>query len=175
MVAVIAPCPLCDDWMLEDDEVVVFAHHYGREDTIAHSMCIDKLASDIELSSTVEEVRSCIDRYYIGNPVGGSLHIVTDDYNYDDCHVLFCLEFAEGHGDPSEPPDPLGAALAKKLLSMSLVDRVASNDHEFCICGHAMSLHSQWSEDGLSGYSRTGVCAVLSCSCRDGHVEVVKP
>lgn len=48
-----------------------------------------------------------------GNWCGGSLHIVLDDGNLETCHVQFCLDHAEEHGDEK------GVKLAKALLELT--------------------------------------------------------
>ncbi len=48
-----------------------------------------------------------------GNGCGGSLHIVLDDGNLETCHVQFCLDWAEEHGDEK------GIELAKALLDLT--------------------------------------------------------
>lgn len=167
-------CPLCDEWLEGDADVAVFAASPVLDNTLAHRSCIGRLADDIEHAETVEEVRDCVDRYCRGaNETGGSLHIVLDDYGYDDSALRWCIERAEEGSedepwdfDSSGPPDPLGAALGRKLLGMSLVDRAAANDARSCAtCGHALSLHHWTHPSGRWGYSCCGPCEIEGCDC----------
>ena len=52
-----------------------------------------------------------------GNSVGGSLHLVLDDPNYDDGSVRYCLELAR------ERDDQDGIVLAHLLLAMTRTQR----------------------------------------------------
>lgn len=138
----------------------------------------------IEAARTVEELAVCIDAYYgtPGNESGGSLHNVLDDFGYDDSTVRWCVEHAEatfvfGGGarpDESAEPDPVGAALGRKLLEFTVEDRAAANDRERCECGHAMSLHNWW-EDGAVGLSSAGPCEAATCGCKDAVVADYVP
>jgi hypothetical protein len=47
----------------------------------------------------------------------GSLHVVLDDGNVEDCHVEFCIAHAEQSGDTE------GAELGRVLLQMSKTQR----------------------------------------------------
>lgn len=62
---------------------------------------------------TIPDVIPMIREYYKTNPVGGSLHIVLDDYNWHPCHVRWCKNYATEEGDTA------GAALADMLLLLS--------------------------------------------------------
>jgi hypothetical protein len=53
-----------------------------------------------------------------GNECWGSLHIVLDDYNIEDHHVEFCIEWAEKKNDID------GADLARLLLRMTKTQRL---------------------------------------------------
>jgi hypothetical protein len=112
-----------------------------------------------------------------GNETGGSLHIVMDDFNYEDEHVRHCVEHAEatfipGAGarpDWHKEADPAGAAVARMLLTLSIEERAAINDARRCRCGHAMSLHHE--DHGSWGLSCTGRCRSQTCPCE--HAEQV--
>lgn len=67
----------------------------------------------------VPEVLPLVRAYYQkpGNGVGGNLHIVLDDGNVEDSHVLFCLECAEQEGDAD------GIQLCQMLLQMTKTQR----------------------------------------------------
>ena len=69
---------------------------------------------------TVPEVLPLAECYYglPGNGVGGSLHIVLDDENIENGHVLFCWEQAIHTGDGP------GEYLAWLLLGMSETQRL---------------------------------------------------
>ncbi len=60
-----------------------------------------------------------IRRYYAkpGNEVGGNLHAILDDPNFEDRDVLFCLTCAENRGDAD------GVAIGKILLMMTKTQR----------------------------------------------------
>lgn len=66
---------------------------------------------------TVPEFRRVAEQYAKEHPVGGSLHIVTDDGNLEDDNVRFCLEYALKDGDY------YGACLALLLLHMTKTQR----------------------------------------------------
>ena len=66
---------------------------------------------------TIPEFRRVAQQYAIDNPVGGSLHIVTDDSNLQDQHVSYCLDHALEKGDH------YGACLALLLLHMTKTQR----------------------------------------------------
>lgn len=149
----------------------------------------------IEAARTVEGLAACIDAYRSANPpsafpgaprarrarAGGSLHIVLDDFAYDDSTVRWCVEYAEAAviaargGRPAEhkEADPVSAALGRKLLEFTVEDRAAANDRERCECGHAMSLHSWWDPGGGYGYSRKGPCESSTCGCQDAVLAAV--
>ena len=67
---------------------------------------------------TIPDVMPLVDAYYCKNPTGGSLHIVLDDGNVDDSHVVFCLKRAEENNDLD------GVRIAKLLLRMSKTQRL---------------------------------------------------
>jgi len=72
----------------------------------------------IEHVSIRDALMLCKKFYSIpGNECGGSLHIVLDDGNLEDDHVLFCVRYAQ------ENDDPLGFLVAKVLLALSEPDR----------------------------------------------------
>jgi len=52
-----------------------------------------------------------------GNGVGGSLHIYTDDGNYEREHIEFCRVYAR------ENNDLLGELLARELLKLTVGER----------------------------------------------------
>ncbi len=54
-----------------------------------------------------------IQQYYLSHPVGGSLHIVLDDGNWERHHIHWCAGYACGKGDDE------GDDLAELLLSMN--------------------------------------------------------
>lgn len=68
---------------------------------------------------TVPEVLLLVREYLAkgGNSAGGSLHIVLEDGNVEDCHVEFCLGFAKERGDVD------GERIAGLLLQMSRTQR----------------------------------------------------
>lgn len=136
-----------------------------------HRLSTEEIAfiAEVERSSTVDEVAECIRAYYedLDNPTGGALHIVLDDFNYEDASVEHCIEWAE-RGGRGVPPDPLGAALGRRLLTMSLAERAAANYPALCsLCGHSMSLHYR-AISPTAGMSCQGRCRVDGCGCEDG-------
>lgn len=68
---------------------------------------------------TIPEVVALLKVYCAkpGNGVGGALHIVLDDGNIDDRHVLWCKAHATEIGDQD------GAVIAEKLVSMTKTQR----------------------------------------------------
>lgn len=66
---------------------------------------------------TVPEFRRVAEQYAKDHPVGGSLHIVTDDSNLEDDSVRSCLNYALERGDH------YGACLALLLLHMTKTQR----------------------------------------------------
>lgn len=68
---------------------------------------------------TIPEVLPLVRAYYAkpGNSVGGSLHIVLEDYNVADSNVEWCRTNAWEKGDKD------GVALAEMLLLMSRTQR----------------------------------------------------
>lgn len=68
---------------------------------------------------TVPDVLPLARDYYArdGNGTGGSLHVVLEDGNLADAHILFCWDYAEERGDVE------GAHLARVLLHMSKTQR----------------------------------------------------
>lgn len=71
------------------------------------------------MKPTVPEVLKLVQAYYAkpGNGVGGSLHIVLDDGNLHNDHILYCREYAR------EKKDEDGIILADLLLLMSKTQR----------------------------------------------------
>jgi hypothetical protein len=71
---------------------------------------------------TIPQVLPLLERYYSlpGNSVGGVLHVVLEDGNVDDGHVLGCCDRALHE---SEPLVHEGAALALVLLAVSKTQR----------------------------------------------------
>lgn len=67
---------------------------------------------------TVPEVIERFAAYHLENPVWGSLHIVLEDFNIDDSHVQFCVDYAIKSGDKE------GEELGKILLQMSKSQRL---------------------------------------------------
>lgn len=67
---------------------------------------------------TVPEVLDRFEAYHLNNPVWGSLHIVLEDFNVHDSHVLLCIEDAERTGDQE------GLELGQILLQMSKSQRL---------------------------------------------------
>jgi len=61
-------------------------------------------------------IKLCGD-YYEKEPVGGSLHIVLDDGNLKDCHIIWCEGYACGAEDDE------GKDIASLMLNMSMTQR----------------------------------------------------
>jgi hypothetical protein len=68
---------------------------------------------------TVLEVLPLVRAYYekSDNIVGGNLHLILDDANVEDQHVLFCLGIANERNDDD------GVRIAELLLRMSKTQR----------------------------------------------------
>lgn len=66
---------------------------------------------------TIPEVLPRFEAYYAMHPSWGSLHIVLEDGNVEDGHVISCIKWAEERGDIE------GKALAEILLTMSKTQR----------------------------------------------------
>jgi len=68
---------------------------------------------------TVPQILPLVNKYYsrIGNGSGGNLHIVLDDGNVEDHHVLFCKKQC------IEKNDVEGVLLSNLLLEMSKTQR----------------------------------------------------
>ena len=68
----------------------------------------------------VPDVEPLVRAYYAlpGNDMGGSLHIVLEDGNVADHHVMSCIDFAR------ERVDEDGMWLARVLLTMSRTQRL---------------------------------------------------
>jgi len=68
-----------------------------------------------------------IRRYYDAEPVGGSLHIVLDDLNWERHHITWCAGYACGK------EDGFGNDLASLMLAMSdaQLQRVADRYQEW--------------------------------------------
>lgn len=73
---------------------------------------------------TPEQVAPLIAWYYTlpGCSVGGALHVVLDDFNVEDRHVIWASGYASGQGDTC------GAELAGLLERMSEADRQRAID-----------------------------------------------
>ena len=71
----------------------------------------------IDPKPTVPEVLPIALEYYEDHPMGGSLHVVLEDGNVADKHVLMCAEWAAEKGDVP------GLRLARILLRMSRPQR----------------------------------------------------
>lgn len=56
-----------------------------------------------------------------GCAAGGLLHIVLDDYNYEDGHLLWCLKECRKH--PENEESELGALICIRLLDMTMEER----------------------------------------------------
>lgn len=69
------------------------------------------------MKPTIPEVVERFRAYHRFNPVWGSLHIVLDDGNVSDAHVLFCVAEARSRNDAE------GERLALILLEMSRTQR----------------------------------------------------
>ncbi|MNB58588.1 hypothetical protein D3C87_598700 [compost metagenome] len=67
---------------------------------------------------TVPEVIERFAAYHMDYPVWGSLHIVLEDFNVDNHHVEWCIEYAIKEGDKE------GEELGKILLQMSKSQRL---------------------------------------------------
>jgi hypothetical protein len=73
----------------------------------------------MEQKLTVLDVRPVAEAYYqAGHVCGGNLHIVLDDGNVEDGHVLFCKKAAHEAGDA------VGEQLADLLLQLSKTQRM---------------------------------------------------
>ena len=97
-----------------------------------------------------------------GNSTGGAVHIVSDDFNYADSHVQWCIEQAEADGDEA------GAAVARMLLALPRPERALACVPMRCKnCGHSTSLHHRDHPSGRYGYSSEGPCRVPECPCQD--------
>lgn len=59
-----------------------------------------------------------IDELYEYNGVGCCLHIVTDDYNYEDAHVQYCLECARKNNHV------LCIEIAERLSALTETERI---------------------------------------------------
>lgn len=72
----------------------------------------------VEVSKpTIPQVKDRFLAYLTKHPTWGSLHIVLDDGNIENCHVTWCIKYAQERGDTE------GAELGKILLSMSETQR----------------------------------------------------
>lgn len=79
----------------------------------------EDLPDDFDPSEEAKSLIRRVQKYYevYGNECGGSLHIVLDDGNIEDDHILFCQEGAK------EREDILGEKIAESLLKLSMRDR----------------------------------------------------
>jgi hypothetical protein len=69
------------------------------------------------MKPTIPYVTPFVCAYYEDNGAGGSLHVVLDDGNVDDCFVESCIEYAKENGDD------VGVKLGEILLQMSKTQR----------------------------------------------------
>lgn len=86
----------------------------------------DDLITRIDSATSIRDISLCIKSYYedLDNPVGGSLHVVLDDYNYADSHIEYCIDYAVEQGDRA------GEALGRKLLTLSIEERAEANQFD---------------------------------------------
>lgn len=77
------------------------------------------------MNSKVKELVKAARDYYAHpeNGCGGSLHIVLDDGNVEEEHVLWCRDHAEEQGDVE------GVALCDKLLDATEDERLRVYEH----------------------------------------------
>lgn len=126
----------------------------------------------LDNAKTLDEIKECVALYYDANEtlVGGSLHIVLDDYNYEGYHVAWCREHAQSVGDLD------GVKIAEALLDLSIEDRatVCSLHSGLCVCGHAMTLH-EWSlnveVEHVGAVIGQGYCQSRFCDCVDAQAQ----
>ena len=87
---------------------------------IADQAVIDREERRKAMKPTVPDVLPITRAYYAkdGNGAGGNLHIVLDDCNVKDGHVIFCKEQCIQRGDSD------GLALCELLLRMSRTQRL---------------------------------------------------
>lgn len=52
---------------------------------------------------------------------GGLLHVVLDDNNYEDEHILYCLKQCEEN--PDHPSSEIGKTICNKLLTLTPTER----------------------------------------------------
>lgn len=112
-------------------------------------------------AAVVKALTACIVAYYVDNPAGGSLHIVTDDYNFEDHNVQFCIDWAR------KEHDEIGEALGEALIALPMAERAQACVPTLCLdCQHSEALHFlEVGEHG--GYSCHGPCEIEGCPCRD--------
>jgi hypothetical protein len=67
---------------------------------------------------TIPEVLPLVLQYYAEYRSGGNLHLVLDDGNVNNEHVLYCWRLAK------ERDDALGVQIAELLLQMSKTQRL---------------------------------------------------
>lgn len=79
---------------------------------------------------TVSQLIKAAKAYYAipNNGVGGSLHIVLDDENIEDCHINWCIDYAMANDDNE------GVLLGKMLLGASYTQRrkLVRNYEAYC-------------------------------------------
>ncbi len=72
------------------------------------------MGSKLTVPEVIERFRAYHQRYL----AWGSLHVVLEDLNVQDCHVSGCIQYA------IEQADPEGEALGRILLQMSRTQRL---------------------------------------------------
>jgi hypothetical protein len=119
----------------------------------------------------VEAAHKLIVAYYaMDNPAGGSLHIVTDDFNIEDRSIRHCIEEAELEADPAEAE--LVEAIGELLLVLPLEHRARAVSPWLCArCGHSVILHRPFETGSLTAAYR-GECMLEECDCTHGDPEL---
>lgn len=84
--------------------------------------------------------------------VGGNLHILLDDDNYDDHSILFCLK--ECSLNPEHPGSLIGSLICHEYLKMNMEERSVFdwywNGHDLECCGRCVScelIGKEWWEE----------------------------
>lgn len=88
---------------------------YGKK---LHHTFYNNIVSKIKVDKGWYDIMAKICKeYYQEEPVGGSLHIVLDDYNIDDESVIWCAGYACGKGDD------MGGDIANLMRMMTVNQR----------------------------------------------------
>lgn len=87
--------------------------------------CYEEYGSPKINNPLVRELSAAIDEIYEFSGVGSGLHIVLDDWNLEDSHVLFCRDWCESHLDND---DELAACrkCADLLLRATIEERASA-------------------------------------------------